>query len=208
MAKKLKILLVFMSLSLTLCLMSNTYSRYIADATSDLEVLFAKWQILVNSNDITDGTTSAIALVPVIEENNNVAINTIAPSSKGYFDINIDPTNVDLSFNYTINLAILNQNVPDLMITKYAIIDSTYVEGSQLETITLTNNTITGSLNYDKLTPNFKFTAFTIRVYFEWYEGVDEKMNDAADTAIGNSAATTGETFTINTKITFEQKLN
>lgn len=208
MAKKLKILLVFISLSLTLCLMSNTYSRYVADATSNLQVLFAKWQILVNSSDITNGTSSAIALVPVIEANNNVATNTVAPSSKGYFDINIDPSNVDLSFNYTINLAIQNKNVPDLMITKYAIIDSNYVEGTPLTEITLTNNIITGSLNYDKLTPNFKFKAFTIRVYFEWYEGVDEKMNDTVDTAIGNSAATTGETFTVSTNITFEQKLN
>lgn len=208
MAKKLKILLVFMSLSLTLCLMSNTYSRYIADATSDLEVLFAKWQILVNSSDITNGTASTIALVPVIEENNNVATNTVAPSSKGYFDINIDPSNVDLSFNYTINLAIKNENVPDLMITKYSIIESNYVEGNPLEQLTITNNSITGSLNYDNLTTNFKFQPFTIRVYFEWYEGVDEKMNDTADTAIGNSAATTGETFTVTTNIKFEQKIN
>ena len=91
MKKKFKILLALMSLSLTLGLMSNTYSRYVAGTSGNIEVKFTKWQILVNSNDITNENTTSIELTPVIEENTNVAKNTIAPSSKGYFDIDIDP---------------------------------------------------------------------------------------------------------------------
>ena len=59
MSRKLRILLVFISLSLTLSLMSNTYSRYVADTTSNVEMQFASWQILVNENDITSSTTSS-----------------------------------------------------------------------------------------------------------------------------------------------------
>ena len=185
--------------------MSSTYSRYVAASTSDIDVLFAKWQILVNDSDVTSGSNSTITFAPTIEENANVKSNVIAPSSKGYFDINIDPTNVDVSFKYTIALGITNENVPDLMITKYAIIPNTYVEGDPIEAISLTNNLITNTLSYQKDNTEFKFQPFTIRVYFEWYEGTSELMNDDADTAVGNTAATSNTTFKMNANISFEQ---
>ena len=103
MVKKFKILLVIMSLAVTLSIMSNTFSRYVSGATGNIDMAFSKWQILVNQVDITDGSSSSIDLVPVIEENDNVATNTVAPGTKGYVDIDIDPTNVDVSFDYSIN---------------------------------------------------------------------------------------------------------
>lgn len=208
MIKKLRILLVLVSLSLTLGLMSNTYSRYIADATGDLKVLFAKWQILVNETDITNNSSTTIHFVPIIEENEFVTNNTIAPSSKGYFDIAIDPSNVEVSFNYTITLDLLNEDMPDLMITKYAILNNTYLEGDEVQTETLTTNSITGTLQYDNSQENFQFEPFTIRVYFEWYEGENETMDDEADSIIGQKAATEDTSLQIKTTIHFEQKLN
>lgn len=208
MIKKMKVLLVLVSLSLTLGLMSNTYSRYIADATGDLKVLFAKWQILVNETDITNNSSTTINFVPVIEENEFVTNNTIAPSSKGYFDIDIDPSNVEVSFNYTITLDLLNEDMPDLMITKYAILNNTYLEGDEVQTETLTTNSITGTLQYDNSRENFQFEPFTVRVYFEWYEGENESMNDAEDSIIGQKAATEDTSLQIKTTIHFEQKIN
>lgn len=202
MRKKFMILLILVSTSLTLGLMSNTYSRYVADTDSNVVLELAKWQILVNENDITNNTTSSINLTPVIEENENVTNNTIAPSSKGYFDIDIDPTNVDVSFNYSINLNVLNENMPDLMISKYAILDNDYFEGDLVESTLLENNTITGT--FDNTTP---YQPFTIRVYFEWYEGIDENMTDEMDTAIGNDAAVNDTNLQINATIQFEQKI-
>ena len=101
----------------SLGLMSNTYSRYVASAKSDINVTFSKWQILLNNEDITQSSDSSINITPVIEENENIASNTLAPSSKGYFDIEIDPSNVDLSFKYTVELSINNEFIPDVMIT-------------------------------------------------------------------------------------------
>ena len=120
---RIKILSVFIPLCLFLCFMSNTYSRYVADTTGNLKMSFAQWQILVNNEDIINNSSSSIVLTPVIDENENVVNNKIAPSSSGYFDINIDPSNVDVSFNYSISLDVLNENIPDLIITKYAILD-------------------------------------------------------------------------------------
>lgn len=198
MKKRMFILLSLVSLSLTLGLMSNTYSRYVADTTSNLEVLFAKWQILVNENDITTGSTSSINLVPVIEENSNVEANMVAPSSKGYFDIDIDPSNVGVAFNYSITLEMLNENMPDLMITKYAIINSDYVEGDEITTTNLVNNSIEGTVELVN-----KNEPFTIRIYFEWYEGENELMNDEQDTEVAQN----NTSFQIKTNIHFEQKI-
>lgn len=205
MLKKVRYILVFISLSICLCLMSNTYSRYVADTTSNIEVLFAKWQILVNSTDITSNSNSSINFTPVIEDNEYVESNVIAPSSKGYFDIDIDPSNADVSFKYTINLAIANENMPDLMITKYSIVPSTYIEGDPLDVISLSNSLITNTLYFDKMTTSFQFEPFTIRVYFEWYEGENELMTDVEDTTVGNSAVTENTIFNMTANIAFEQ---
>ena len=103
---RIKVLGAFIPLCLLLCFMSNTYSRYVADTTGNLKIAFAQWQILVNNNDITNNTTSSVVLNPIINENEYVESNKLAPSSSGYFDISIDPTNVDVAFNYEITLRV------------------------------------------------------------------------------------------------------
>lgn len=204
MNRKFKIILLILSLSLTLSYMSNTYSRYVADATGNLEVLFAKWQILVNGQDIEAQTTSSIKLTPVIDANDNVAQGKIAPSSKGHFDIVINPENVDVSFEYAIQLAVLNENMPDIMVTKYSILDNDYVEGTTLDIEDIQNNEIIGSFDY---TQGKKYETFTVRVYFEWYEGTNELMNDEADTAVVTALTDENDSLDIEAKIQFKQKL-
>ena len=201
MAKKIKIILLIFSLSLTLSYMSNTYSRYVADATGNVQVLVAKWQILVNENDITNGTTSSIEITPEIDENANIAAGTIAPSSKGHFDIVINPENVGVSFDYDITLHVLNENMPDLMITKYSILPKGYVEGAQVDVSPITDNVISETMDLNEN----KHETFTVRVYFEWFEGTEnnETMDDAADTAVAISE----DTLNIEARITFKQKL-
>lgn len=219
---RIKILLAFIPLSFLLCFMSNTYSRYVADTTGNLKMSFAQWQILLNNEDITSSTSSSIVLTPVIDENNYVKSNKIAPSSTGYFDISIDPSNVDVSFNYNISLKVLNENMPDLMITKYAILDKNFDETK--DTITyqdIENNSISGSLDINSIIAisgdeivatnsdeiqSANFEPFTIRICFEWYEGQDEKMNNEADTLIGLNAK--NNELEIEAEIKFEQKIN
>lgn len=205
MFKKICLLLLIMSCSISLCLMSNTYSRYVADTPGNIDISFAKWQILINNNDITNENSTSIMFEPEIDQNNNIASNTIGPTSKGYFDIDIDPSNVEVSFNYKINLDIVNENIPDLIISKYAILPNNYQEGNKLTYLTLENNTITDTLEYDNNVENFKFQPFTIRIYFEWYEGENEKMNDDDDTSVGIDAALNDTSFKINAGIEFEQ---
>ena len=88
------------------------------------------------------------------------------------------------------------------MISKYAILPEDYEEGDTLEYTTIQNNTITNDMIFDKTTDDFQFDVFTIRVYFEWYDGEDELMSNDDDTAIGVAE---DATFQISANITFEQ---
>ena len=202
MKNKCKILFIIASLALTLSLMSNTYSRYVANTTGNLDMAFSNWQILVNEIDIIEENSSTIQISPVLLENENIAVNKVAPSTEGYFDINIDPTNVDVSFNYQVNIEVLNENIPDLMITKYAILDDTYTVGDEIVLENLENNTVSGNLKYQQ---GNTFKPFTIRIYFEWYDEADGVMTDEMDTEVGHQAATENTTLQIAATIKFEQ---
>ena len=205
MGKKICFILFLISCSFCLCYMSNTYSRYATGTTSNIDMSFAKWQILVNNQDITNQNNSSISFVPTIEANQNTRTNTIAPTSKGYFDININPENVDVSFRYQIGLSIDNEDIPDLIITKYAILDENYQEGDDITYTTLMNNTITDEMLFNNSTENFSFEPFTVRIYFEWLEDENELMDNDADTEIGLSASEDDLTFTITANTAFEQ---
>lgn len=197
---KFKILIIIILMTFTLGIMSNTYSRYVADTTGDLNVQFAPWKILINENDIINNKETSLALEPVIQSNENVAPNMIAPSSKGYFDIAIDPTNTGTSFNYQISLDVLNSQIPDFLINKYAILDSDYIEGEEITETIINDKVINGEVN---ITPE-GIKPFTIRVFFEWYEGENEQMDDDADTQVGTNET---ENISVQANIKFTQKI-
>ena len=196
---KLKLLIVCFMLIILVSLMSNTFSKYVSSADGDLNVSFAKWQILVNNLDISDAANSEILFVPVIDSNNEVEENSVAPSSSGYFDIAIDPSNVALSFNYNITFSIENDDIPDLMISEYAILP---VDDSPIEKISLDSNIIEKDMIYD---PENPFKPFTIRLFFKWYEGENELMDDLADTEIGTVAAINNTKLKMKANISFKQ---
>ena len=66
MKKRICFVLLLMSCSLCLCFMSSTYSRYVAGTTGNIDILFAKWQILINNEDITNQNNSSITINPII----------------------------------------------------------------------------------------------------------------------------------------------
>ncbi len=208
MLKKFRILFVIASLVVTLSVMSNTYSRYVASSEGNVKMEFARWQLLVNSADITNQATTNFDLNPVILKNDNVAENKVAPSSEGYFDIEINPKNVDVSFKYTIDLG-MTDSVDDLIITKYAVLPESYTEGSALNYTYLNglNTSISQEIKYgdskvmeennitleDGTETTIKsFKTIKIRVFFEWIEGTVEFKNDDTEVVENTIVETMG----------------
>ena len=195
---KLKVLIVFAMLAFTLSIVSNTYSRYVAAAEESIDLALANWQILLNDEDITNSSSSAGSINPVILENENVANNKLAPSSVGYFDIDIDASSVELSFNYNIKIN-KNEVLDDLLITKYKLIE----EGSdpeETEYINVVNNEINGTFDYSD---EVLAKPFKIRVFFEWFDDENEESDDESDTEIVKN----NNSLTLDATIKFTQKI-
>lgn len=199
---KIKIMGAAILVTILVSVISNTYSKYISGSTGNIEGDVSSWQILLNNNDISENRDSTIKFSPIIENNNYTASDAIAPSSKGYFDININPTNVTSSFKYNIDFELKNTEIPDLMITKYAIVPEGYAEGDKVNMISLSNNSINNQMDYDKNNP---FKPFTIRLFFEWYENENAVMDDNADTNTGTNAKDNDTKFIFNATAHFEQ---
>ena len=190
MKTRIKILIAIITLAFSLSIISTTYSRYAADATGDVTLDFAKWQILINGEDITSGDVRSLDITPNIIPNENVAAGKLAPSSLGYYDIEIDATNVETSFD--LHLTLENEDMADLKIKSYTIDDG--------EEIEIEDNEINETFDYDE-----GFGVITIRIYFEWYDTEnEEEMNDEED----NSYAATHDSITISTNLSFEQKVS
>ena len=201
---KIKLIVASFMLIVLVSFISDTFSKYISSSQGDLTLSFAKWQILVNDYDITEGTNSEILFVPVIEYNENVNENAIAPTTEGYFDIKIDPSNIGLSFKYNIDFQIENDDIPDLMITKYAILPETFNEDDDIEYIPLESNELSEEYIFN---PKKQFEPFTIRLRFEWIDGDGEQMIDEDDALIGSVAALENSKFKMKANIKFEQIL-
>ncbi|MBR3145987.1 MAG: hypothetical protein IKF47_01860 [Bacilli bacterium] len=191
MKKRIKILIAFVALAFSLSIISTTYSRYVADANGDVALTFAKWQILVNDADITSGNVESIDITPTIVENENVASGKLAPSSLGYYDIEIDVSNVETSFDMHITLD--NEDMADLRITSYSIDDG--------EEIEIEDGQIDESFDYDE-----DLETINIRIYFEWYDvdDGDSEMDNEDDTEFVSN----NEEITITTNLSFEQRID
>lgn len=191
MKRRIKILIAFVALAFSLSIISTTYSRYVADANGDVALTFAKWQILVNDEDITSGNVESIDITPTIVENENVASGKLAPSSLGYYDIELDVSNVETSFDMHITLD--NEDMSDLRITSYSIDDG--------EEIEIEDGQIDESFDYDE-----DLETINIRIYFEWYDvdDGDSEMDNEDDTEFVSN----NEEITITTNLSFEQRID
>ena len=192
--KKIKLFIAIVALIVCISQIKQTYAKYIESKNGDAEFTVASWRILLNNSDITEGAEMSSLINPVYENNNNVASGVIAPGSEGYFDLEINATNTEVSFNYNISITSSeNSDVEDLVISAYKVDDNaiTYVNGEV--------NNITDTINYavqDKV--------INLRIYFKWLEGEGEQMNNEADTA----ASVGGGTGKLNVSATFTQVAN
>lgn len=140
----------------------------------------------MNNSDIT----STIDLV--IPETDYYIEDYIVPGAVGYFDINVDATNVSVRFKYTITCSSAESNsISDLKTIGYSLNgdNDTIIE------LTNTNSTIENYLlSYE--------TTSSIRVYVKWVDDSTETLNDTEDTTLAQDNSI-GK---INVNVKFEQR--
>lgn len=171
--KKIIILIICLSLCISLILLVQIYAKYLTSATGSTNIPIAKWNILVNNQSIKDSPDISNSIQPVFPGNDNIASNIIAPTAEGYFDLNFDFTDTDVSFKYTIKLSSNPESsVTDLVATGYSVDNGNKIEFDNYneeisDTILLTDSIDTRS----------------IRVYVLWNDNTDtSNMNNIDDT--------------------------
>ena len=123
--KKFLLLLIGICICFLLFFMVQIYAKYLTTAEGSTTLTIASWNILVNDLSIKSNTDISNTIVPVFPGNEHIASNIIAPSVEGYFDLNLDVSDADVSFKYEISVTCdENSSVQDLVTTGYSIDDS------------------------------------------------------------------------------------
>ena len=165
-----KRILVFILFCLVfIFLFQEAYAKYRKYATVQVDNTVAKWNIKINNELIGNKTTLTNHIVPTIVDNSYVKTGVLAPTSTGYFDVDIDATDADVTFTYEITINKLNTStIEDLNIYGYSVDNFNVVNN-------VVNNTVSGTIVHN--------TASTrVRVYFNWVDDGTDTMNNQADT--------------------------
>jgi len=176
MKNKRKILLLFLGLSIValLFLMVQIYAKYLTAASGDTSMAVAKWNISVNNLSIKNNSDISSAIIPVFPGNDNIAKDVIAPTAEGYFDLNLDFSDADVSFKYEITTSVSeNSSVKDLVTTGYSVDDGKKI------TFTDFNSSIEDTIS---LADNIEKRK--IRIYVLWNDDeTTQTMTNVEDTA-------------------------
>ena len=168
--KKVKAFIAIIALFYCVTLIQSTYAKYVSGLDANTNLAIARWKILLNDVDITTESSFTGEITPVLNGSTYVNEGVIAPAASGYFDIIIDGSESDVSFQYNLTVTQADDNtISDLRVTSYQI---------GTDTVTDYNGTISNIINSTDTNK-----ARTIRFFVDWYDGVDEEMDNEADTA-------------------------
>ena len=190
--KKFLLLITAVATCIMIYTIVQIYAKYLTSAEGDASINIANWNILVNNVSINSGTDITNTLSPIFPGTQHIASDIIAPTAEGYFDLNLDYTNVDVSFTYNISLEVSqNSSVQDLVVYGYKIDDGTLVP------YTDTSVPITDTIPYGANPKTRKITVFV-----KWNDDAStQTMANAADTA----AAASGVPAAFNVTVGFTQ---
>ena len=190
-SKKILLLIICILICLLVYFLVQTYAKYLSSASGDTSMKIARWNILVNSLLIKNNTDISNSIVPVFPGNENIAENIIAPTAEGYFDLDFDFTDADVSFKYEITTSVdENSPVKDIVTTGYSIDDGQKIEFSNF------NENIS-----DTILLNSNITKRKLRIFVKWND--DEATQTMPNT--DDTLSTTSQTpviFKVNISFT------
>lgn len=172
--KKYILFLALVSAIVSLFVILNTFAKYVTSAKQITDIPIARWNIKVNDESIKNGETLTSVITPVFPGSEHIAEGIIAPTAEGYFDLNLDCTDADVSFSYNITISPNEESsVTDIITTGYSIDDGDII------TFDDTVSSITDNVYYSS-----GITNRNIRVYIKWNDDLQtENMDNDADTS-------------------------
>lgn len=191
-SKKLFFILGSVILGITILISIQTYAKYLTSASGDGNISIARWNISVNNLSIKNNSDISSKIKPIFPGNEHISKDIIAPNAEGYFDLDLNFENVDVSFEYTISVSPNEESiVQDLVATGYSVDEG--------ETITFdSDKTIKKEINFSEK-PNTQ----KIRVFIKWIDDDNSTMNNVQDTLAAHS---TNPMALLDVSIDFKQK--
>lgn len=189
MNKKIKLIIFILILILLVVILRSTFSKYVNTATAVINEDVGKWVIKLNNTDITTEAVSTKFNMDQVywdwENSPHVKYPNVAPGMKGYFDIVIDPTDTDVSIEYTIEIDDSLVSSPDINLK---ITDIQEINGKEV----VVNPNPNGPEVVDRIkklaeiqSENENERLDTIRIFIEWENNED---NNETDSEIGKVA--------------------
>ena len=130
------LILIFCVLYLTI---KSAYSRYTSKAFAVVNKGIAQWIIKVNNTDITENNTEATeftidSFIWDWGEGSHVAEGKVAPGMTGSFEVDVDPTDTQVAYQYFIEIGkpevnLLEGTTSDISI----VLDSVELNGEEVE---------------------------------------------------------------------------
>lgn len=169
----------------------ETYAKYVKNIDGGANLKIAKWNIYVNNNLVLNNTSLENKIRPTFSGTEHIKAGIIAPTSEGYFDLLIDYSEVDVSFDYEILVEGAEDcSVIDMKPVRYS------VNGGFEENFAEDNKILGECLKTDNVKTK------TVRVFIKW-DDENGEMDNASDT----NAAIAGVDAELNVKMKFIQKV-
>ena len=184
--KKAFLLLACIWLIISLSVVQTTYAKYVTNLDANANIAISYWNILVNNQNIVENPDITATMTPVFSGNDFMKSDVIVPGAIGYFDLNIDSSNVTVPFTITVTTSV-NENsslTTDFVVSGYSINN-----GEIIELID------TNSFSYDI---SLDADSTIIRIYTTW---LDDGLDSVEDTALGIA----GGTAILDVTLNFEQ---
>ena len=145
---------------------TDTYGLFESNKTKLVDNPIASWNILINNSNLNQNKTFTINNFQ-IDENTTVKNGRIAPGTTGYFDIEIDPSDTDVSILYdiTFDCSKLPSNLTVESIEEtngYTIVRTDAYTYSNIITLTNIKNGVKNN----------------IRVHIKWQNVEEQNQND------------------------------
>jgi len=176
-----------------LVIIRSTYAKYRTGRETGAQLRIAQWNIKINDEDISENSDFSELIDLVYDENPNIANEVIAPTSTGYFIVNLESTGTELPFDYEFSMDVSDSAVSDYRIISYLKYDGTSyhnpltseelaalkADTEHLVELESSSSTITGEVDPGATLTTPVITSFIIN--FGWYDGENELLNNTND---------------------------
>ena len=184
--KKAFLMLACVWFIITFSVIQTTYAKYVTNLNANANISISYWNILVNNQNITENSDISAVMSVVLPGSEYAKSDVLVPGSTGYFDLNIDSSQVTVPFTATISTAINEASSlkTDFVVTGYSI------NGGEIIELTDTNS-FTYSIGSD-------VSNTLITIYTTW---IDDGLDSTEDTSLG----ILGGTAILDVNVKFEQ---